>query len=129
MKLDNDCVRAVLLAVENASRGQLRLPFLCEQLPQYDEDTLNYTCLKLTEGGFLDSEIHSVPGETFPVLIWINSMTYQGHEFLDTIRDDTNWGKVKATAKKAGVFSMKALAEISQGVAQAAITAALQGHL
>jgi len=129
VKLDHDCVRDVLLTVEAATRGQLRLPYLCRQLPQYDEDALNYTCLKLSEGGYLDAEIHAVCGETFPALIWINSMTYQGHEFLDTIRDDTNWGRVKATAKKAGVFSMSALAEISQGVAQAAITAALQGHL
>lgn len=126
MKLDHECVRNVLLTIEKAPYDALLLNYIAEQLPQYDENTLNYTLWKLTEGGMLAAEMEVFPGNSIPVPIWITAMTYQGHEFLDTIRDDTTWGKVKDTAKKAGVFSLKALGEIAQGVAQAAITSALQ---
>ncbi|WP_297711076.1 DUF2513 domain-containing protein [Dysosmobacter sp.] len=125
MKLNHDCVRDVLLAVEAAPFENTYPEQLQSMLPQYSEDELVYTCLKLDEAGYLNAQFDQYLGGHL-VLCWIESMTFNGHEFLDTIRDDTNWGKVKDTAKKAGVFSMKALGQIAQGVAQAAITSALQ---
>ena len=128
MRLSSDCVRDVLLAVEDCAYGEeLSIDLLNGKLPQYSEEELNYTCLKLIEGGLLDAQSENFLGETMPD-ICINCLTYHGHEFLETIRESQNWTKVKATAKNAGVFSLKALGEIAQGVAQAAITSALQSH-
>lgn len=126
MKLNHDCIRDVLLAVEAAPFRYMDMQQLQSALPQYSEDDLTYTCLKLDEGGFLNADFDQFLGQCHPHLCWIKSMTFAGHEFLDTIRDDSNWGKVKDTARRAGVFSMKALGQIAQGVAQAAITSALQ---
>ena len=56
-------------------------------------------------------------------------MTYFGHEFLDSIREENNWGKVKTVAQKAGAFSLTALGEIAKEVTKTAITAALQSSL
>lgn len=129
MVLDHECVRAVLLAVEACPYGKtIRLPALHEKLPEYSDESLNYTCLKLEEGGYLDASFLSAMRQPLPVLFEIKCMTYAGHEFLDTVRDDTNWGKVKDIAKKSGVFSLKAIVDIGKDVAAAAIASALQGR-
>ena len=40
-----------------------------------------------------------------------------GHRFLENIRSDTNWEKVKSVAKKAGSFSADVIIEIAKNVA------------
>ncbi|WP_369282599.1 DUF2513 domain-containing protein [Oscillibacter sp. GMB15532] len=126
MKLDHECVRDVLLAVETCAYGEeLRIDTLNIKLPQYSGEELNYTCLKLIEGGLLDAKSTRFYGEPMPE-IRINCLTYQGHEFLDIIRENQNWAKPKDVVKKAGISSLKALVEIAQDVAQAANTSALQ---
>lgn len=125
MVLNPDCVRDVLLCVENCGFGErLNLIRLHERLPDYTEEDLCYTCLKLEEGGYLD--LMTVQGKGTLLVKQINDLTYSGHEFLNTIREDGNWGKVKDVAKKAGVFSLKTLGEIAQEVAKAAVAAALR---
>lgn len=127
MILDHECVRSVLLEVEKCGM-QERITFrlLCDRLPDYPTDTIWYTCLKLDEGGFLDIITASQLRMVMPSVVEVKCLTYQGHEFLDTIRENGTWAKVKDTAKKAGVFSLESLGKIAQGVATAAITAALQ---
>lgn len=127
MELNSNCVRDILIAVENCDFGErLTLDKLHTLLPSYSINTLWYTCLKLQEGGFLKLMTIHVIRQPMPTIKQIEELTYSGHEFLNTIRSDTNWGKVKNIAQKAGVFSLKALGEIAQSVASAAITAALQ---
>lgn len=95
------------------------------QLEGYSEDTVQYTCLKLVEAGYIDAKVVRYIRQANRVTI-IMDLTYNGHEFLNTIRSDKNWEKIKSTAKAAGVFSLKGLFEIGSTVAAAAITSALQ---
>lgn len=130
MVLNPDCVRDVLLCVESCGFGErMNLTRLHEKLPDYTEEDLWYTCLKLEEGGYLDLLTILSLKMTMPSIKQINDLTYSGHEFLNTIREDSNWGKVKGIAKKAGVFSLKTLGEIAQEVAKAAVNSALQSLL
>lgn len=127
MILNPDCVRDVLLSVEGCALGEtLNLDTLREKTPQYSDEDLWYTVIKLDEGGYLDVLSTRMLRQPLPGIKAINSLTYNGHEFLNTIRSDGNWSKVKGTAKKAGVFSLSALSDIAKSVATAAITAALQ---
>lgn len=129
MKLDHDCVRDILLAVEDCGFDErINLNTLEQKLPTYPEEQLWYTCLKLEEGGYL--ELITVPMIRMPMpgIKQIKGLTYQGHEFLDSIREKKNWEKTKHVAQKAGVFSLKALSEIAKNVASAAVIAALQPH-
>lgn len=129
MVLDPDCVRDVLLVVEECNFGErLTLTTLKERLPGYTEEMLWYTCIKLQEGGYLDLMTFPASRHPLPLIKQIKDLTYSGHEFLNIIRSNNNWVKAKVIAKKAGAFSLKALAEIAQSVAAAAITAALQPH-
>lgn len=130
MVLNPDCVRDILLCVENCGFGErLNLTSLHDKLPNYTEEDLWYTCLKLEEGGYLDLITVQFLRMPMPSIKQINGLTYSGHEFLNTIREDGNWGKAKDVAKKAGVFSLKTLGEIAQEVAKAAVTSALQSLL
>lgn len=127
MVLNPDCVRDVLLSIESCGFGErLTLEKLCEKAPQYSEEDLWYTCLKLEEGGYIDLITFTALRMPMPGIKEIKSLTYQGHEFLDSVREDKNWGKVKLVAKKAGTFSLSSLGDIAKEVAKAAILSALQ---
>ena len=55
MVLDHDCVRAILLEVEQCPFNQtLNVEKLTQLLPDFDEETIWYACLKMDEGGLLD---------------------------------------------------------------------------
>lgn len=127
MKLDINCVRSVLLATETLDYGEQLLFqefFKKPQLEGYSEDAVQYTCLKLTEAGYLTAQVVRYIHHPDRVTKIID-LTYNGHEFLNTIRSDKVWEKISSTAKSAGVFSLKGLVEIGVQVASAAITATL----
>lgn len=130
MVLNSDCVRDVLLAIESCGFEEyITLETLKNKLPNYNEEELLYTCLKLEEGNYLDLMTFSTLGMQRKMIKQINDITFAGHEFLNTIREDETWQKVKSTAKKAGVGSLKTLGDIAQKVSATVITAALQSHL
>lgn len=130
MIFDHDCVREILLAVEQCPFGQtLNVEKLTAQLPDFDEETIWYACLKMGEGGLLTIMTVPLMGSDMPGIKQITCMTYQGHEFLDTIREKTNWEKTKDIAKKAGTGSIKFLGEIAKEVVKAAVTSAIQSQL
>lgn len=130
MILNPDCIRDILLNVERCAFGEhLQLDELADRIPSYTKEELWYTCIKLNEGGYLDLATAPVMGAPIPVIIEVKDLTYLGHEFLNSIREKNNWGKVKSLAKQAGNFSLKALGNIAQEVTKDIILASLQQHL
>lgn len=126
MVLDHNCVREILLEVEQCPFNQtLNVEKLKEKLPKFDKETIWYACLKMDEGGLLDVMTVPMLGSDLPGIKQITGMTYRGHEFLDTIRKKSVWEKVMAAAKKAGVGSLKILGEIAIEVAKEVVTSAL----
>lgn len=131
MRLNPDCIRSTMLAIESCAFGEeCRINELMEkpELAGFEEEDVQYTCLKLLEAGYIEGKTIRVMRSP-ECVAWVSDLTFQGHEFLNTIRLDSNWGKVKSTAKHAGIFSMKGIYEIGKQVAAAAITAALQQNL
>lgn len=126
MQLNPECVRDVLLTIESADIHQrITLDWLAGKI-NYDNDELWYTCIKLSEAGFLEVNTTRQIRSPLPVISIIRGLTYQGHEFLNEIRDDTSWGKIKEIGKKVSIFSIKQLADIAKTVACEVITSALQ---
>ena len=65
-----------------------------DEIKGFDAHTVAYHYVLLTEAGLIKSiDISSMEEEDFAAL----SLTWQGHEFLDKIRNDTVWNKVKLT--------------------------------
>ena len=46
----------------------------------------------------------------------IKDLTPRGHEYLNNIRKDTNWSKVKKISKSVGAESLKVMEDIAVGV-------------
>lgn len=117
MKFDIDCVRNILLCIESNDFGnELLIDDLVARLPAYSHDELEYTCLKLLDGGFLDVTTAHCLGCSHPVVVRIHEITFSGHEFLDKIKSDTVWTKTKNIAGNIGSFSLNTIKEIATSV-------------
>jgi hypothetical protein len=111
MKLDKDLVREILLAVETSDhdpRGWMNLDLAGHSLQE-----LSYHVQLLDEAGFLEAqELGSHDGYEWQP----KRLTYEGHEFLDTIRDGEIWRLTKEGATKARVASVQVLFAVAKAV-------------
>jgi len=117
MKLNIDCIRDIMLHIEdrpvNTSTTQTAL---INALPQYSEDDVYYRVIKLDEAGLLDVLTVPVMGSHGPGIKSIHELTFHGHEFLENIRTDDNWSKIKNVAGKAGSFSLQIISSIASDI-------------
>jgi hypothetical protein len=111
MKLDKDAVRAVLLAVE-ANNGTPR-GWIDIEIPGFTEVQVSYHVELLSEAGFLEVQDLSHIGsyEWKP-----KRLTFAGHEYLDTVRDNEIWRLTKEGAKEVGASSVSMLFEIGKAI-------------
>ena len=87
MKLNHDCVRDLLLYIEENSSYNERLHLNTITIKDYSTENIIYTADKLIEAGYLDC-IRSVLMNSRMPDIKVKSITYEGHKFLDNIRDN-----------------------------------------
>lgn len=126
MILDHDCVREILLAVEQCPFNQsLTVDKLADRLPAFSRETIWYACLKMDEGGLLDVETVPPHMSFLPGINRIICMTYKGHEFLDTIREPERWAKVKTIGHGIRDYSLAAIGKIAEGITSALIDKAI----
>nr|WP_300169225.1 DUF2513 domain-containing protein [uncultured Flavonifractor sp.] len=124
MRLDPDCVRDVLLAIEGTELGEYISPrTLHRTLPQYSEAEIEYTCLILSDGDFLQVMTVEMPGQEMPGVKSIIRLTFQGHEFISKIRDPQRWPKLQKAVSAVRDYSLSALNAIANGATAAGINA------
>lgn len=120
-KLNIDCVRDILLAVEKRPYGEMwALDDIKEQLEAHQREEIEYALLKLDEGRLLDVQLTQMLRQPISVAR-IDDITYVGHEFLEHVRCEENWNKIKNVSKKVGSTGIRTLLEISSGIITAAI--------
>lgn len=113
MRLNNECVRDLLLTIEENLGINDKVSIDDFELPNYSDDELIYTALKLIEAGFINGESsRMIDGSIF---VYVSSLTWDGHKFLDNIRDNEVWSKTKSIVSK---FSSVSLGIISNVAAQ-----------
>ena len=112
MKRDMELVRKILFAMEESNSTIFILPDV-PNIDGYTKDKIIYHMRIMANANLLNYEKEEVVHETningrAP---FKNKFTYEkyyldwkGHEFVETIRDDTQWNKVKETMTKAGGF-------------------------
>lgn len=108
MKLNYDCVRDVMLAIESMdyvvededgyiSYEEIEFNDLVNRIngrkERYSRVEIFYTLQNLKQAGYLDVSDQWADGhaECFS----INYITYSGHRFIDTIRDNKVWSHTK----------------------------------
>ena len=74
----------------------------------YSMEEISYHLTMLIDGGFVKGREGTVANPT------INKLTWQGHELLDDIRDDTIWGKTKERAKGLGSVGIALMWELAK---------------
>ena len=112
MKLDKDLVREILLQVEASPEPR---EWIVLNISGHNQEEIAYHVEILDEAGFIEAQdLSSTSGYDWRP----QRLTYEGHEFLDTVRDAEIWRLTKETAKKAGVASIKVLFEIGKSYAR-----------
>lgn len=130
MRIDHDCIRDLLLYLEDRT-GIFKDTFIEHDNKfkyievsthdiyedeilsgKYQPDAIVYTLLKLQEAGMIETDLVEMGDGSF-YGFRITDITWQGHEFLGTIRDDTTWNRTKQKAAKLGVSSVKGLSSLA----------------
>ena len=130
LKLNVDCIRAVMLCLEEnlkfidkngeLAKCYLSLEQLCGFLPQYSKADIFYSLSNLDQAGYISVSIRWSGNAVYSCTI--NHITYAGHEFLDGIRDSSRWSKIKGVAASVRNYSLSAISAIAEGVTSAAIS-------
>lgn len=116
MKRDMDLIRRILLEIE-AHEDPNRTQWV--EIDGYTNDQIQYHLKILYEGGFIDALDASAGGgiEYQP-----RGLTWDGHEFLDTVRSDSVWNKTKALIGSQ-------VSSVSMAIIQEAAKSVLKGML
>lgn len=122
MKRNMELVREILLAVESAN------PFECikdMKIGGFDKQEVAYHCELLYQAGFI-KEYHGEGCNGFDGVLyfWVQDLTWEGQDFLETIREKTVWENTKKVMKEKGLPMM---VETIKTIATAFITATAEG--
>lgn len=116
MKLNPDCVRAILLKVEELPDIQHHWDFTLQNIPEifpsYSTNEIMYHLRQCDLNGFFLNPSHSMNYDYYSVF----DLTPKGHEFLNNIRENNIWNGIKSIAGKVGATSLNALVQISSNV-------------
>lgn len=122
MKLNADCIRSVLLEMEKIPYCQnLHPKTLYSSLKTFSEEDINYSIIKLKEAGFIDAVIsESDDGSIFRFVV--NDITWNGHQFLNNVRELSVWEKAKEKCCKIGSMAIPILSDAASAILSSALT-------
>ncbi len=116
MKLNPDCVRDLLLDIEDRTDIQQPATYAFDspmegRLARYTNDEIEYHLEQCELNGYLFG-YKSYTGESAEV----KYLSPAGHTFLADIRSDTVWNHTKTVAGKIGAWSLDTLSKIAVNV-------------
>jgi hypothetical protein len=123
MRLNPDCIRDILFYVEENAGYSEMIPFYTnlerfniKLKNDYPADVILYHLELCEEYGYLTIYSHTMGA------INVKRLSVSGHEFLENIRQDTNWNKTKEVAKSAGSTSIEILSNVASNLITALIS-------
>ena len=118
MKLNYDCLRKILLTIENELDWNEHLQFcytnlvdMTEALTDFSKAEIAYASKMAIEAGLIDAHIYDC--DTCIIDIRYYGLTYEGHQFLDTVRENKIWKKTKDIINSAGGASLSIMKSIA----------------
>ena len=108
MKRDMELVRKILIAIEdsNNTMGSITLNF-----DNYSDEQVSYHVKLLSENGL----IKAIDASSHDVIAWMpTGLTWDGHDYIEAIKDDKRWQKVKKWISDNG--KLITIETIKQGV-------------
>ena len=89
MKRDMDLIRKILFEVEKAPYSGP--DWIDLEIEGHSRGEISYQVLLLWEAGLIEGVDASGRGSDYRPI----RLTWDGHEFLEAVKDDTRWAKVK----------------------------------
>jgi hypothetical protein len=122
MKRNPDLIRSLLLLIEANDVKGLKGREIEVDGHEYAE-VMSHLNL-LADAGFIIGEYSRSSTNPDRVIATehVFDLTWAGHEYLDTVRDNKIWRETKAIAHKVGATSFEFLFEIAKGLARAELT-------
>lgn len=125
MKLNPDCIRDILLSVEEVTDLYHPLSISPESLPEslsaYPSNEIMYHIKQCELSGLFGENVSwNMAGGCR-----IRYLSPEGHKFISDIRANNSWGKTKEIAHKIGANSIDTLKQIATGV----VTSLIQSQL
>ncbi|KHD35179.1 hypothetical protein NL50_14895 [Clostridium acetobutylicum] len=131
MHLNPDCLRDILLYVEDNINNQNKciavanlIDSISSKCDEYDEYYIHYHIIQLNQAGMFTHV--TIADGNIPLIIM--DLSWQGHQFLATIRGETVWNQTKSVANKVGSFSLDTLSKIATGVVTQLINKHMTGN-
>lgn len=110
MQRDMDLIRDLLRAIEQNPTMDGSTDFAIAEpehvgISGHSMEEVSYHLRLLSQAGFIDSSAHG---------LIIRGLTWDGHEFLDNIKNDNIWSKVKQQAATVSGVGLKVLAALAE---------------
>ncbi|MBN2023632.1 MAG: DUF2513 domain-containing protein [Pirellulales bacterium] len=102
MKRDMELIRELLLFFEEKETREFKKT---PRIHDYDDGLIRYHLLLLHEAGYLRCEVTKSSTSDRVVDVLPQELTWDGHEFLDRIRDRFIWDEVVGNMKEHGLTS------------------------
>lgn len=97
MKLNYDCIRDILLTIEEIPNRKDELILAnfksYKKLSKYNEEEIQYNALKLLQEEYVIGEESS--GNNTTTVLFLTDLTWSGHELLNDIRSETVFNQTK----------------------------------
>ena len=126
MKLKPECVRAVLLTLEeklvitdDLRSEPINIFIFLGMVTDFQKPDVLYTVQKLNEGGYISASFQYANDEIYYGAI--DSITYQGHQFLESVRNEDTWHKILDIFKGTGSFTLDNAMDIAKEITKSVI--------
>jgi Hypothetical protein (DUF2513) len=112
MKRDMDLIRTILLKLEADSKldGTQHRAVVNLGIADCTNEEVNYHAAMLVDAGYLVGNTKRMD------VVLISKLTWQGHDFLDSIRDPKIWARTKEGVEGAGGFTVDLLKDLAKGL-------------
>lgn len=116
MKLNHNCVRDLLLFIEDNLTYSTYIYVNEIQLEGYTQEEIIYSADKLLDAGYITGTRKVSLGSDGTPQIEIKSITWDGHQFLDNIRDNKVWEQTKGILSKFSSVSIGIISNVASQV-------------
>ena len=117
MKRDMDLIRLILLKVEEQDPNSSSYESIA--IDGYSTGEIREHVKLLESAGMVSDAHYTIDGS-----VWVQSITWDGYDYLDKVRDNTIWKKTKDAIKEKG---LPLAVDTVKMIASAFITAAAEG--
>lgn len=122
MERDMDLVRLILLEIEKEYKSTVLYDL---KIDGYDMETVAYHCKILHEAKLISAYKGMYADDALQDFA-VGSLTWEGHDYLDKVRDNSRWGKIKKLLKEKTLPpTIEVIKMLADGLISAATAAAV----